>query len=333
MKVTLYHVAAEAGVSIATVSRALNGLPVSARSEALVRAAAARLGYVANQAARSLRSDRTMTMGLIFSDLNNTRGIDLVDAIGAAIEAGGYSLLIASARGDPRRYDLLMRRFLERRVDGLFCVDAHGEGESLAGYAAAGAPVVALFRAAPAFASLPLITPSFADSSAALAAHLASLGHRRVGLIAGEARTLPLAAAGEALKAAGLAPVRVAATAAGGMSEALKAAMTLTPRPTALIAHEPHARGLLAAAAAQRIVIPADLSLLAIGEIGSERRQKRIGLSALIVDPSRMGRAASAAMLAWLAGSKPAERTEVQAGVFEARATSGPAPAVVRLAG
>ena len=131
MKVTLYEVAAQAGVSIATVSRALNGLPVSPRSQERVRAAAAALGYVANEAARALRSDRTLTMGLIFFDLRNTLGIELIDALSESIEASGYSLLIASARADARRYDVLMRRFLERRVDALFCINPRGQGETL----------------------------------------------------------------------------------------------------------------------------------------------------------------------------------------------------------
>src|SRR5580658_3469549 len=145
MKVTLHEVAARAEVSIATVSRALNGLPVSEASLERVKQAALELGYVVNEAARSLRAERTMTMGLIFSDLSNTLGIDLLDALSEAIERAGYSLIISTARGDEARYDVLMRRFLERRVDGLFCVRPRGGGESLAAYQASGIPVIAVF--------------------------------------------------------------------------------------------------------------------------------------------------------------------------------------------
>ena len=56
MKVTLHEVAARAGVSIATVSRALNGLAVSKANRTRVEAAARELGYVPNEAARTLRS-------------------------------------------------------------------------------------------------------------------------------------------------------------------------------------------------------------------------------------------------------------------------------------
>ncbi len=333
MKVTLYEVAARAGVSIATVSRALNGLPVSARSDKRVREAASALGYVANEAARSLRSDRTLTMGLIFHDLNNTLGIKLVDAIGASIEAAGYALLIASARGDAGRYDLLMHRFLERRVDALFCIDPHGAGDALPLYKVARTPVLALFRAGAAFTELPLLAPSFAEAAAAVVAEMRALGHARVALIADRPRTPPLAALGQALQADGVTCDWITPSEVEGMGDVLAGLLARSPRPTTVIARAPHARGLLAAAAAARIRTPAELSVVAISEIGDEARGKRAALSALVVDPSRMGRAAAGTMLAWLAGSAPAERISVEAARWRPAATTGRAPAAVRLAG
>jgi len=333
MKVTLYEVAARAGVSIATVSRALNGLPVSAASQERVREAVAALGYVANEAARALREGRTQTMGLIFFDLRNTLGIELVDAIGESIEASGYSLLIASARADRRRYDLLMHRFLERRIDALFCINPRGQAETLPRYAAAATPVIALFAAGSAFSELPLITPSFADSSRALAAHLSDLGHAHVALVAEDARAPAIAAIGEALKAASIHADWIAPSETGGMSETLTRLLGLAPRPTAVVAPDPHARGLLAACEAARVAVPQALSLVSIGEIGTDPGARKRGVSSLVIDPNRMGRAAAGAMLAWLAGSAPAGRISVQAAAWEPRVTTGPAPHAVRRAG
>ena len=322
MKVTLHQVAARAGVSIATASRALNGLAVSAPAQARVRAAVAELGYVANEAARSRRSDRTLTMGLIFFDLRNNLGIELIDALSETIEAGGYSLLVASARADRRRYDVLMRRFMERRVDALFCINPRGDGESLAHYQDSGTPVIALFAAGSAFASLPLITPSFSQSAGALAADLAALGHRHVALVGQSAKSPPLAGAAEALKAAGIEAHWIEPSDAGGMREAAQRLHQLSPAPTAVIAIDAHARGLLASG----IKAPDKLSVIAISEVGVDALNRKLGLSALVIDPHRMGRAAASAMLAWLAGSRPAERAPVQAATWEARATVGVAP-------
>jgi LacI family transcriptional regulator len=332
MKVTLHEVARRAGVSIATASRALNGLAVSAPAQARVRQAVADLGYVANEAARSLRSERTMTMGLVFYDLRNTLGIQLIDALSEAIEAAGYSLLIASARADAARYDQLLHRFLERRVDAVFCISPRGEGETVARYDHAGTPLIALFNAGPAFASLPCLTPSFTEAGSALADHLAGLGHRRVAIVSDRGRSPPLAAIAEALKAAGVEVDAHEPGEAAGMSEVLTALLHRPDPPTAVIALDPQARGLLAAAENALIPVPQHLSIVSVSEIGAERR-RRGGLSSLVVDPHRMGRAAAASMLAWLGGARPAERTRVQAGTFEPRASTGPARTEATAAG
>ena len=200
----MHDVAARARVSIATVSRALNGLPVSQGNHERVHKAAEELGYVANEAARALRSERSHTMGLIFFDLRSRLGIELLDSLSESIEDAGYSLLISTARGDARRFELLMRRFLERRIDALFCMQAHGEGELLARYQAAGVPVLGLIAGAGNFADLPLIGPSIAEASDALARHLAGLGHQRVALVRHMAYQIQLAAISKALAALGM---------------------------------------------------------------------------------------------------------------------------------
>jgi LacI family transcriptional regulator len=328
MKVTLHEVAARAEVSIATVSRALNGLPVSLKSQARVVQAVAELGYVANEAARALRSDRTLTMGMIFFDLKNALALDLVDALGEAIEAGGYSLLIASARGDAHRYDLLMHRFLERRVDALFCINPRGESPSLARYLNAPAPVIALFGAGGAFADLPLLSPSFSESGKRLAQDLKSLGHRRVGLLLGKAPVGAVAGIADTLRAEGLAVQRLQPTEAGGMNQVLAEIRAAEPAITAVVALDLQAHGVMAACMAADVSIPGDLSLIAVNEIGADRRSRALGVSSLVVDPHHMGHAAGAAMLAWLAGSRPAQRTLVQAATWNPRASLGPAPSL-----
>jgi LacI family transcriptional regulator len=324
MKVTLHEVAARADVSIATASRALNGLPVSADSLARVQSAAHALGYVANEAARALRAERTMTMGLIFSDLRNTLGIDLLDALSEAIEAAGYSLLISTARGDVARYDVLMRRFLERRVDALFCIRPAGASESLARYAAAEIPVMSLFSSAGAFAGLPLITPSLTEPSNAVGAHLRDLGHRRVAVVRGPG--FPQAPVEAGLKHAGLAVVEIMPSEADGMAAALAELMALPERPTAVVAADPQSRGLLVACELAQVAVPGELSLVSVNETASDAHHRRHGLSAMTVDPARMGKAAAAAMVAWLAGAPPADRIKVPAASFIARGSSGLAP-------
>lgn len=329
MKITLHEVAARADVSIATVSRALNGLPVSKQSKARVEKAVAELGYVANEAARALRSDRTMTMGLIFSDLRNMLGIDLLDALSESIEDAGYSLLISTARGDAQRYDLLMHRFLERRVDALFCIRPRGKGESLARYHGANIPVIALFNAAGAFAHLPTVLPAFNEPGRALSEHLRGLGHKRVAVMRGDAAAIPVSAISESLKAHGFAVDTVVAE-TGGVREALSRLLAKKTRPSAIVAPDPTVRALMAACESAGVRVPRDLSIVSMCDVTAENYTKRNDLSSITIDPHRMGRGAGAAMLAWLAGSRPADKVRIQAAAFFARASTGPAPAAKR---
>jgi LacI family transcriptional regulator len=326
MKVTLHEVAARSGVSIATVSRALNGLAVSKANRTRVEAAARELGYVPNEAARTLRAERTMTMGLLFSDLRNTLGIDLLDALSEAIEEAGYSLLISTARGDADRYDVLMRRFLERRVDALFCIRPRAPGAALAAYAAAGIPVVNMFGGAGAFAGLPTLFPVFDAAARELGAHLRALGHVHVAIVRREPRTAPLQAIGEGLKALGLVVEAVEAPEADGMRGCLATLMARPHRPTAVIAADPHARGLVAACEAAGVAVPGELSIVSLSEIAAEGYHRRQAISTVTIDPARMGRAAAAAMLAWLSGERPEDRLAVDAASYTPRATTGPAP-------
>jgi LacI family transcriptional regulator len=326
MKVTLHEVAARANVSIATVSRALNGLAVSVESRERVEKAVAELGYVANQAARALRSERTLTVGLIFSDLRNMLGVELVDALAESLEAGGYSLLISTARGDADRYDVLMRRFLERRVDALFCIRPQGRGVSLAAYESAGIPVIALFASGGAFSGLPTLRPSFSEPAKAVAEHLRALGHRRVACLTGAA-TGPMTAIVETLTTQAF-DVRSVALDDGHSARDIVAGLKAgAASPTALVAPDPAVRALRAAIAAAGLKVPEDLSLVALCDLAGEAHYRKAGITTVTVDPQRMGRAAAAAMLDWLSGTRPADRTRVQAGDLAPRASTGQARA------
>src|SRR5262249_3696571 len=239
MKPTVHDVAARAGVSIATVSRALNGLPVTEPNLSNVTRAARELGYVANEAARGLRTDRTLTIGVIFPRLRAHAGLELLDAMAGAVEDRGYSLLVSTARGDGARYDLLMRRFLERRVDALVCVHPSGSGELVDAYRAAEVPMLALFGRPGAFKRLPLVTPSLSGAAGDVARRLVALGHRRVALVSRPERIGPLSAVCSALKKAGvtLDRHRYGADLREELREILRAIVSRRERPTAIVTY------------------------------------------------------------------------------------------------
>ena len=324
MKVTLHEVAARADVSIATVSRAINGLPVSEKNLARVREAIAELGYVANEAARALRSEKSHTIGVIFSDLRNMMGIDLLDGLGDTVEEAGYSLVIATARNDAQRYDLLMRRFLERRVDALFCIRPPGKSDSLAGYATAKSPVMAIFGASGVFGALPNMSPSLAGPTTALAEHLRALGHERIAVVQARTGLAGLDAVTEGLSAQGFLVETADIPEGVGAAEIVGELMARPARPTVILAPDPTVRGVMAACATLGVEVPRDMSVVTLNDTVSDIHHRKHGVSSITIDPQRMGRACGAAMLAWLAGSRPADRTWVENAVYSPRATMGP---------
>lgn len=123
-KRTLKDVALEAGVAINTVSSILNNRSDSWASEetkARVRAAAAKLGYQPNQAARGLRLRRYNTIGGLFSDLTNPYYALLVRLLHEAFEERGYTLIVEESRMDAAREAKNLNSLVSRQIDGLVC--------------------------------------------------------------------------------------------------------------------------------------------------------------------------------------------------------------------
>jgi LacI family transcriptional regulator len=209
-------------------------------------------------------------------------------------------------------------------------VRPRGHGESLARYTAGNIPVIALFNAGGAFADLPTITPAFNEPAKALTEHLKELGHKRVAILRGDERAVAATAIIEALKAQSIAVEQVERSDARGMSDTVAALMAKKQRPTVIVAADPDTRRLVGACEAAGIRVPEDVSIVSINEVQSEAYHRKHALSSVTIDPQRMGRAAGGTMLAWLGGSRPADKVRVQAAGFFPRASTGPAPVKAR---
>ncbi|MGW0759293.1 LacI family DNA-binding transcriptional regulator [Streptomyces sp. NPDC002814] len=185
---SIKDVAAEAGVSVATVSRVLNDHPsVSAHARTRVLAAVETLDYRPNAVARSLRTDQTHTLGLVISDVMNPYFTELARSVEEEARALGYSVIIGNADERPELQDHHVRNLLDRRIDGLLVSPTDG-GSPLMLDAARRTPMVFVDRWIPGV-DVPVVR---ADGRAAvrdLVAHLHGLGHRRLAIIAGPAAT------------------------------------------------------------------------------------------------------------------------------------------------
>ena len=184
---TLRDVAAAARVHPATASRALNPgtrLLVSEETARRVTEAAERLGYRPNPVARSLRTRRSHTIGVIIPDLNNPLFPPIVRGLEDRLAEHGYVALIGNTDADAKRERLVFDQMRARHVDGFVLATATLHSPILAEAAAADLPVVLMNRTAQGYPFSSVAVDNEQGVRAAVT-HLVSLGHTRIGHIAG----------------------------------------------------------------------------------------------------------------------------------------------------
>ena len=148
MAVTIREVAAAAGVSVATASRALSGRRrVSPDVQRAVLDASERLGYRANTVARSLRTGSTATVGMVVPRISNPYFPALVEAVERELSATGRQLLLCDSQSDVAIEAARVDALLDRRVDGLlFIACDRRESAGALAHACARVPVVQVDR-------------------------------------------------------------------------------------------------------------------------------------------------------------------------------------------
>ncbi len=193
MVVRRKDVAELAGVSPAVVSYVLNDGPrrVAPATRARVLAAVEQLGYRPNGIARSLRVNRTMTLGLVVPDIANPFFAELARAVEEAAFDAGYTLLIGNATENEARQTAYVRTFLQRQVDGLLLVPAHGPVECLPELRESDKPWVVLDRRVPRLHGVSQILVDNRGGAAAATRHLLEHGRQVVACIAGPRDVMP----------------------------------------------------------------------------------------------------------------------------------------------
>jgi LacI family transcriptional regulator len=185
MSATIYEVARAAGVSTATVSRALNGsAQVAERTRHRITEAIAALGYQPNHVARSLVLKATHTIAVMLPDITNPFFPALVKGVQLAADEQGYAVLLAHTGGDPAKEESYFQVLRGQQVDGVLLVGLVSAPESLKGLVGRGLPVVTLDRPVDLPGSATVRVDHTAGGRLATE-HLLELGHRRIAHIAG----------------------------------------------------------------------------------------------------------------------------------------------------
>ena len=269
-------VAAMAKVSIATVSRTINGSPlVSDRLTKRVWQAIEQLNYFPNTHARSLVSGRSRIFGIIVENITNPFFPELIQNFEEIAVAHGYEILVSSSNSDPAVLTTCVRRMIERKVEGVAMLTFGEEEPVLDQLAFHEIPLVlAEFRLEDPKTSTILL--DYATGIRAAVDHLVELGHSKIAFLAGPHK-IHSAMTREndfrtAMEAAGL-PVQKKwviecdHTLKGGVA-GFDRLQALAAGPTAILcSNDMTAIGVLRAAYLKGLRVPQDLSVIGLDDI------------------------------------------------------------------
>lgn len=308
---SIHDVARYSGVSTATVSRALRGLPnVSPRTRQLVQAAAAELGYVASPSAAGLSSGRHRAVAVVLPSVGPWFYSEVVEGADAVLRAEGYDQFLVDLAGTvDGRERMFSNSLLRKRADAVialgidFAPDERRELRTLALPAVVvGAPV----------AGVRSVGVDDAEAARLALEHLLGLGHRRIAHLGGENEygmdhTVALGRRGawrDALATRGIRAPRGWFRSGGfRMPEAKEAALDLLrgpDRPSAVFAgSDEMAFGVLLAARDLGLDVPRDLSVVGIDDHGWSAS---FGLTTVRQEPRAQGGEAARIVLDELAG-------------------------------
>lgn len=264
-------VARLSNVSPTTVSRALSQpWMVKERTLRRVLEAVEKLGYVADGAARALKSRRSMTVGAVIPSLENAIFATTTDALQRVLDKSGYALLLATSWYDVDTEVALTRKMIERGVDALVLVGTQHRPETFGLLARFDLPYV-LTWAFDSSGQLPCVGFDHRAATRKVASHLLELGHREFGIVCtpirdNERARERLAGVIDRLGAAGITvpPERIVeqpfSYSAG--KEAFRTLMRDPFRPTAVIClNDVLAIGAVSAAYEMDISVPQEVSI------------------------------------------------------------------------
>lgn len=330
---TLHDVARQAGVSTATVSRALNAPAlVTDSTRELVLRTVDELGYTPHFGGRALVSNRSNTIGAIIPTMNNAIFARGLQAFQETLSDAGVTLLVASSGYDPAREFEQIRALVSRGTDALMLIGAERPAESYAFLDRRRIPYVLTWN------YRPNQTTCFVGfdnrlAAQAMARKVIERGHRRIAMIAGITTSNDRASdrvdgVRAALDEAGLSghdlPVVEEVYSLAGGRRACANLLERRPQPTALICgNDVLAVGAITQAKALGLRLPGDVSITGFDDIElAELAEPR--LTTVHVPHRRMGEAAAKLLLAMRDGTIDCTGIELETHVVMRESLAAP---------
>lgn len=328
---TIKDVAERAGVSKSLVSRVMRGGgAVSQRRRAAVAAAAEDLGYRPNAVARSLVQQRSFHVGVVVSDLHNLFFAEVIDGVDDLAAERGYRSLITTGHRVPDAEAQALEMLLELRVDGVILL-APRLGTPAIATAGRSVPV-AIVGASLRVPGVDIVVNDDSLGASLAVEHLASLGHRRIGMVdggSGAGAVERLAGYEAAMQRLGLGDQTIVApgdfTEEGGHRGA-RSLLARDPPPTAIFAaNDLAAVGALNAIEEAGFAVPRDISLIGYDNTALSSL-RHVSLTTVHQPRREIGRMAMQALLSRIEGTTWRARRVVLAPLLVPRDTTGPPP-------
>lgn len=335
--VRLKDIAEKAGVSVMTVSKALRDEPdVSAATKTRIKLLAQQMGYVPDSTAQGLRNRMTKLFGLVIPSLANPIFSRVILAVQERAYELGYDVLLAYTLNIPEREEACIRRFLSRRVDGLFISPVYrlaSEARIYQELAARQIPTVVLGHTVPFCSQFVNVEADDLAGGHSVTQHFLGLGHKRIAFLAGPPGTPWTQERFEgyrrALREANLeVDDKLVFQAGRTLEDGARAATQMmheAPDATAIQAsNDLVAAGCAEALLQQGFKIPQEISIAGFGDTMLSEHF-RVPLTTVSQPKHRLGNAAMDCMLQLLGGQRPGSRRLSTELVI--RASSGTAPA------
>jgi LacI family repressor for deo operon, udp, cdd, tsx, nupC, and nupG len=330
----LQDVAARAGVSTATVSRALSGNgQVSARARQRVEQAAQELGFVVSYHASSLASGRSRNIGVVVPHVDRWYFSTVLEGVAGALMEAGYDLSLYNFEGDRYRETVLTDFLLRKRLDAAVAVSLHLDPAETQQLFSAGIPLVGVGGP---LVGASTISIDDLDVGRRATEHLIGLGHQRIAHLGGAEegrRYFPMSNDRRAGYEQAMARARLPVESAWSLiadytfTDAYQQTKNLladpTDRPTAIFAaSDEMAAGAILAARDLGLTVPGDLSVIGVDAhpIG-----EAFGLTTIDQHARQQGVHAVRRLLQHLAGENSEPTNEVLPAHFVVRSSTGPA--------
>jgi LacI family transcriptional regulator len=271
-RATIREIARAAGVSIATVSRVINGRPdVAPQTREAVLRVVREHGFSTNRNARALSGGRTGLVGVTLPILEAAYFAVIVSGAAEALYENDMRIVLCPTLHQHEREVTLLDRLMHGTTDGAVLMLPEESNAELRALQDTGYPFVVVDPRVPLDEGIPAVSAANASGARAAVQHLLSLGHRRIGAILGPrewmASTERLNGYGSALAAAGVLPdpelVVESDFSIESGEEAAAALLDLPERPTAVFGFNDNvAIGALRAAEARGLAVPGDVSVV-----------------------------------------------------------------------